>query len=205
MLGLLLAFTFHGAASRFDERRHLVVDESNAIGTAYLRLDLLPSSVRNEAQDLFRQYVDERLATYSNWLDDQTRDQRSQAAQQIQNRIWALTIASIEKGASSQVGILLLPALNQMFDIANTRMMYVRIHPPMIIYLLLTAIALLCATIAGHSMARYPVRNWLHILGFSFMLALIFYVIIDIEYPRAGFIRLNDIDQTLLDLRQSMK
>jgi hypothetical protein len=44
LLGLLIAFTFSGAASRFDERRKLIVEEANAIGTAYLRLDLLPSA-----------------------------------------------------------------------------------------------------------------------------------------------------------------
>ena len=61
LLGLLIAFTFSGAATRFDERRNLIVQETNDIGTAYLRLDLLPASAQPGLRDLFRRYVDSRL------------------------------------------------------------------------------------------------------------------------------------------------
>src|SRR5262249_39291694 len=64
LLGLLVAFTFSGAASRFDSRRQLIVEEANAIGTAYLRLDLLPAGVQPSMRTLFRQYVDSRLNVY---------------------------------------------------------------------------------------------------------------------------------------------
>lgn len=64
LLGLVIAFTFSGAAARFDARRQLVVEEANAIGTAYLRIDLLPESSRPALRDLFRQYVDSRIETY---------------------------------------------------------------------------------------------------------------------------------------------
>jgi hypothetical protein len=64
LMGLLIAFTFSGAASRFDTRRHLVVEEANAIGTAYLRLDLLPSDAQSALRESFRQYVDARLTAY---------------------------------------------------------------------------------------------------------------------------------------------
>ena len=54
LLGLLLAFTFSGAASRFEARRHLITEEANAIGTAYLRIDLLPRDTQPEMRQLFR-------------------------------------------------------------------------------------------------------------------------------------------------------
>src|SRR3954470_7110389 len=60
LMGLLLAFPFSGAASRFDVRRQLIVEETNAIGTAYLRLDLLPTSYQPRLRDDFRSYVDAR-------------------------------------------------------------------------------------------------------------------------------------------------
>ena len=60
LLGLLIAFTFSGAASRFQDRRDLIADEANAIGTAYLRLDLLPSEAQSPLRELFRRYVDVR-------------------------------------------------------------------------------------------------------------------------------------------------
>ena len=64
LLGLLVAFTFSGAGSRFDSRRNLIVDETNAIGTAYLRIDLLPADRQPQLRDLFRKYVDARIAAY---------------------------------------------------------------------------------------------------------------------------------------------
>src|SRR4051812_20653426 len=64
LLGLLVAFTFQGAAARFDARRTLVVEEANNIGTAWLRIDLLPAEQQPAMRGLFRQYVDSRLETY---------------------------------------------------------------------------------------------------------------------------------------------
>ena len=69
LLGLLLAFTFSGAASRFKARRHLIAEEANAIGTAYLRVNLLPLDAQPEVRQLFRRYLDTRIATYQNVVD----------------------------------------------------------------------------------------------------------------------------------------
>lgn len=64
LFGLVMAFTFSGAASRFNEKRILIAEEANTIETAYLRLNLLSQEVRPELQELFRRYVDSRLETY---------------------------------------------------------------------------------------------------------------------------------------------
>src|ERR1700675_3830969 len=64
LLGLLVAFTFSGAATRFEARRQLVVEEANAIGTAYLRLDVLPAAAQPALRARFREYLDSRLAAY---------------------------------------------------------------------------------------------------------------------------------------------
>src|SRR5215203_5848489 len=64
LLGLLIAFTFSGAAARFDERRGMIVEEANGIGTAWLRLDLLPSAAQVPLRDRFRQYLDARLSAF---------------------------------------------------------------------------------------------------------------------------------------------
>src|SRR3954471_24161081 len=64
LLGLLIAFTFSGALTRFDTRRAQAVDEANAIGTAYLRVDLLPAAAQAKMRDTFRAYADARIATY---------------------------------------------------------------------------------------------------------------------------------------------
>ena len=69
LLGLLVAFTFSGAAARFDTRRQLIVEETNALGTAYLRLDLLPPAAQPALREWFRQYVEARLAAYQQLPD----------------------------------------------------------------------------------------------------------------------------------------
>src|SRR5262249_42527806 len=151
MLGLLIAFTFYGAASRFDTRRQLVVTEANDIGTAYLRLDFLPSPEREELQQLFRTYLDNRLETYSHWLNSSERLQYDAVVRKLQGDIWTMVLKALKK-APPPAGVLLIPALNEMFDIVTTRMMYLKIHPPVVVYCLLAAIGLLCAAVAGYSM-----------------------------------------------------
>lgn len=61
LLGLILAFSFSGALTRFDARRHLVVEEANDISTAFLRVDLLPADAQGPMRDLFRRYLDSRI------------------------------------------------------------------------------------------------------------------------------------------------
>src|SRR5262245_45629401 len=64
LMGLLIAFTFSGAASRFDTRRQQIIEEANSIGTAWLRLDLLPAKQQPTLREKFRQYTDARLALF---------------------------------------------------------------------------------------------------------------------------------------------
>lgn len=85
LVGLLIAFTFSGAASRFDQRRDLIVQETNAIGTAYLRLDLLPADARSALQEEFRHYVDARLDAYRKLPDIQAALAGLAKATELQN------------------------------------------------------------------------------------------------------------------------
>ena len=102
-------------------------------------------------------------------------------------------------------GMLLLPALNNMIDISTTRTVSMSVHPPAIIYVVLFALSLICALLAGYRMSIGQRRSWLHILSFAFITVIIVYVILDIEYPRAGLIRLEGRDQVLLNIRNGMR
>lgn len=202
LLGLLIAFTFSGAAARFDQRRALIVEEANAIGTAYLRLDLLPAAAREELRESFRRYVDTRLAVYRAVPDMVAVDAALARAASLQEEIWSKSVAA---SAGSQASVLVLPALNQMIDITTTRTMAGQTHPPLILFALLCGLALLGALLAGHAMSGSRERNWLHMATFAFALAGAVYVILDMEYPRVGLIRVDTFDQVLVDLRQSMR
>jgi hypothetical protein len=206
LYGLLLAFTFYGAAARFDTRRQLIAQEANAIGTAYLRLDLLPPESQIPLRDRFRHYVDFRVEAPRKARDVAALEQVMAQTAALQTDIWARAVAATRlRGAHPDAARLLIPALNDMIDIVTTRAMAARIHPPLVIFGLMFVLALLCALLAGYGMAAREQRSWPHITAFALITVVAVYVVLDIEYPRRGFIRLDPYDQVLVDLRQSMK
>jgi hypothetical protein len=161
LLALLVAFTFSGAAARFDTRRQLIVEETNDIGTAYLRLDLLPPSAQPALRESFRQYVGMRLEVYRKLPDMVAATQELAKATQFQGHLWRQAVAACQE-APPAATMLLLPALNAMIDITTTRTMSAQMHPPTIIFAMLFVVALASALLAGHGLAGGKRRNWLH-------------------------------------------
>jgi hypothetical protein len=205
LLGLLIAFTFSGASSRFDTRRQLIVEETNSIGTAYLRLDLLPADAQSALRESFRRYLDARIEVYRKLPDVAAAKAHLAKADELQKQIWRQAVAaSRAEGALPAASILLLPALNAMIDITTTRTMATLMHPPAIVFVMLFALALAASLLAGYGMTGSKVRSRFHMLGFALVMAFAVYVILDIEYPRLGLIRVDAFDQALVDLRQSM-
>jgi hypothetical protein len=206
LLALMIAFTFSGATSRFDLRRHQVVEEANAIGTAYLRVDMVPPAAQPALRDSFRRYLDARIGAYQKLPDIAAARAELNRAAQLQGEIWTRAVAACRMPDSHpSLVMLLLPALNQMIDITTTRTMATQIHPPVIIFAMLVLLALVSAVLAGLDIGRGDSSRWLHTLGYAAILSVTVYVIIDIEFPRLGFIRIDAIDQVLVDLRASMK
>ena len=204
LLGLLIAFTFSGAASRFDDSRALIVEEANDIGTAWLRVALLPPEAQPALRQKFREYTDARIAVYDALPDIEAARGHLARANAIQGEIWDLAIPATQAGAPS-APMLLLPALNSMFDIANTRYWATQMHPPIVIFALLISLALCCAVFAGYGMSATPNRNWLYSIGFALVLSGAVLVIVDLEFPRLGVIRLNTFDHAIKDVRESMR
>ena len=206
LLGLLIAFTFSGAAERFDQRRALAVDEANAMGTAWLRLDLAPPAAQPAMRATLRDYVDARIATYRAVPDVDAVRQQAARASALQSSLWGEAVAAVRspenRGAAEQ---LLLPALNEMFDIASTRLAARMMHPPMVIYAMLVGLAIAAALLAGYQSAGEAGYGSLHRGGFALIIALTVYVIVDLEHPRLGFVRVDAIDQLLVDVRASMR
>jgi hypothetical protein len=206
LLGLLIAFTFSGAASRFEDRRHLIAAEANAIGTAYLRIDLLPGGAQLELRELFRRYLDARVATYRDAADQTATKEKLVEGAALQGDIWAKAwTACRSPEAPVQAAMLLLPALNEMIDITTTREMATRNHPPLVVFLLLCGVSLIGALLVGYGTSANKDRSWFHTLVFAAILSLTVYVIMDLEFPRLGLIRVDAADEVLVQLRQSMK
>jgi len=206
LLGLLIAFTFSGALSRFDVRRAQAVDEANAIGTAYLRIDLLPKAAQSPLRETFRSYVDSRIDTYRALPDVVAANIKLARSQELQREIWSQAVAATRLPDSrSNAELLVVPALNEMFDIMSVRVIATQIHPPLIVYEMLIALALASALLAGYQSAGEKDYDWVHKVGFAGIVAFTVYVILDIEYPRLGWIRLDAIDQVLVNARAGMK
>ena len=182
-----------------------MVQEANDIGTAYLRVDLLPADAQPALREKFRRYVDARIETYQ-LLPNLAAAEAAQArALQTQSEIWSQAVAATRDATSPQPTMLLLPALNQMIDITTTQIMAGRMHPPIVVFLMLGILALACSLLAGYDMPGGKRRSWIHTLAFAGIMGISVYVILDMEFPRLGLIRIDSFDQVLVDVRQSMK
>lgn len=206
LLGLLIAFTFSGALTRFDVRRAQAVDEANAIGTAYLRVDLLPAAAQPKLRETFRDYTDARIATYRKLPDVAAARKELERSLALQSDLWAQSVkAARQPDASRAAEMLLLPAVNAMFDITTVRVAATQIHPPTIVYGMLVALSLAAALLAGYQQSGEKDYDWVHKLGFAAITSLTVYVILDIEHPRLGLVRIDAIDQFLVSVRAGMK
>jgi hypothetical protein len=205
LLGLLLAFTFSGAYSRFDARRQLIVQEANAIGTAYLRLDLLPTSAQAPLREKFQEYAASRAALYEKLTDIPAAKSELARAGKLQKEIWSQAVAASTGSEYQSARILLLPALNEMIDIVTTRTVAIQTHPPMLIFATLFAIALACAGLTGYRTSKSERPNHFYNVLLAAIIACVLYLILDIEYPRYGLIRLDTFNQVLAELVKTMK
>lgn len=205
LLGLLLAFSLSGATGRLDYRRQLIVQEANAIGTAYLRLDLLLPAEQTEIRHLFRTYLNARLHVYE--LLARSADVTQEMAQvaTLQQEIWARAVSAGRESSDDATERLLLPAINDMIDITTTRTIALNTHLPPLIVQLLVVVTLLSGIIAGYSLSKRGRRSWIHMLLYAVLVAATLYVVLDLEYPRSGLIRLDAADKALIDLRDSIQ
>lgn len=167
LLGLLLAFTFSGASARFENRRQLIISETNAIGTACLRLDLLTDADRDALRQLLKEYADARIAFHRVVREGADHAAELQRVEAIQKQIWTRAGTAVRRPLDVPAAQLLIPALNEMFDLATARTASLEIHAPPVIILLLFALVLLSSTLAGYSMSARPRRAPLHITVFA--------------------------------------
>jgi Protein of unknown function (DUF4239) len=206
LLGLMVAFTFSGAASRFEDRRHLITEEANAIGTAWLRVSILPADAQPEIRKLFLQYLDNRVNVYRDNKIPEDLEIKLKRTADLQQQIWELSVqASQRADAKNQAAMLLLPALNAMFDITTTRQVSTKNHPPLVIFFLLEALTFVSAFLAGFGVAGNSYKARTYKLVFALIMSLTLFVTVDLEYPRKGFIRVDDADQPLIDLLNSLQ
>lgn len=199
LLALILGFSFSLSNSRYDKRQSLVIDEANAIGTAILRTDLYQDSVKSPLKLAMRDYLEARIR-----YDDAAANKDSileslKATEWAQKRIWKI----VSDAAQSQENMVrtnqMVPALNEMFDIATTRQALLLAKVPDLVFFLLFALCFTGSFLIRYSDDKQP--EWGIVSSFLVMVGLSIYMILDLDRPRTGIINNEGIYQQITALR----
>ena len=198
LLGLIIGFSFSMAVSRYDQRKNYEEAEANAIGTEYVRADLLPSPEAERTRELLRNYLDQRILFYEARDESQLATVNTRTSQ-LQNGLWS----SVSAAAAAQPTPVVALALAGMNDVLNSQgytqaAWWNRI--PVAAWALMAAIALCCNLVIGYS--AHGKRN-LVFLVFPLAVSISFFLIADIDSPRGGVIRV--LPQNLISLSQSLR
>jgi hypothetical protein len=203
LLGLLLGFQFAGASNRLDARRQIIVREANTIGTAYLRVDLLPPDDQPALRSLFREYTTLRLKLIESRTTEEVLS-RDAASRAIQGEIWSRSVAACQKTPSPATQTLVVSALNDMIDVTTERSVAAHTHTPVVVTALLLSVSLLSAFLVGYS-THGPSRPWLVRVLFTAVVAGTLYVTFDMEFPRSGLIQVGAADDAMTATLAGMK
>lgn len=199
LLALLLGFSFSLSNSRYDKRQSLVIDEANAIGTAILRCDLYPDSVKTPLKMAMRDYLEARIRYDEAGSNKDSILASLGATEHAQKRLWKI----VSTAAQSQENVVrtnqMVPALNEMFDIASTRQALLLAKVPDLIFFLLFALCFTGSFLIGYSDDKQP--EWGIVSSFLIMVGLSIYMILDLDRPRTGIINNKAIYQQISALR----
>jgi hypothetical protein len=203
LAGFMLAFTFGISSDRLHDRKTLVRDEANAIGTAWLRSDFLPEPDRAEAKGFLRKYVDDRLYVAQALDLNQVQEGLGESSR-IQHQLWDTAVKNARKDMNSDVAALYIESLNELINIHALRVA-VALHAqiPGIIWLVLYALVILGMMAIGYQTAitgSARRSRAVSLLAVSFSLVIALIAVLD--RPQSDFIRVTQ--GPLLDLRALM-
>jgi hypothetical protein len=199
LLAFMLAFTFGLAAARYDIRRNLVLDEANAVQTAYLRTAFLAPPQQAAIRSLLREYVEVRL----DWAGQQDLQKVLTRSEAIQGQLWSQAVAVGEESPGSIVVGLFIHTVNEVIDLHAKRVQAGQRSriPTVILYVLffLTALAMTSmGYLAGIAGKRTNLVTLTLVLAFSSVM----FLIVDLDRPQEGLLKVTQ--QPLIDLRETM-
>jgi hypothetical protein len=202
LLALLLGFTFSMAMSRYDTRKQMILEESNAIGTTFLRAQLLPEPPRKEVSNLLRRYVEVRLEFYNAGINQKMLGEVRNKTEGLQNQLWAYGAAMSERDPRAVTTGLFLQSLNETIDLNAKRITAQENHVPEITLVLLYCVAIMATGLIGYGCGLSGIRKFFVTIILSIMIAAVILVIIDLDRPGAGLIKVSQ--QRMIDLRDSL-
>ncbi|MBL7857543.1 MAG: hypothetical protein JNM57_07630 [Cyclobacteriaceae bacterium] len=203
LLALLLAFTFGMSNSRYDARRTLVIEESNAISTAILRTDIYPDSMRNLLRGHLSDYVEARIEFYQAGMDVDKIIMEYKHASDISSTIWSVVAAYARVDNVTTRTAELIPALNAMIDVTTTRRAAGESTIPDSIMYFLFILCFCSSFLLGYD--RKNKFDWVVVIGFALMLSATVFTIMDMDRPRSGLINMDQSNQKIIELRELFK
>jgi hypothetical protein len=196
LMAFLLAITMGMAADRFDTRRGLVLEEANAIGTAYLQADYLSDPAAEQMKELLREYLPLRIAGDSSQV--QANIQRSMA---LHAEMWAIAAEVARSGHSPDLVSAFGDSLSEVVSLNETRVvsgLYARV--PETVVMLLLGGSVLSLAMVGYSAGLRRRRSVLSAVVLVIALGVVLTLVIDLDRPQEGLIRVSQ--QPLLDVQQ---
>src|SRR5277367_3617896 len=198
LLSLLLGFTLAMALPRFDQRKQLVVEEANAIGTAVLRAQALPDPLRTTELTLLRRYVDARMEFSEIGINDAELQAALVRAGQLQKELWRAAAAEAQVRPTPTMS-LYLQSLNAAIDVSEKRVSARENRIPGAAWFMLIVMSALTCLTVGYSLQK---RFWFVMLLTPLMIAIVLTLVADLDSPRNGWIRVQQ--PSMERLRQSL-
>jgi hypothetical protein len=186
LLGLLIAFTFSMAADRYDARRQLVVEEANAVGTTYLRAQLLPEPARTSASHALIAYIDARREFFAAGPDIAAVEKADARTGALQTQIWNILTPVLAAQPQATINPAILQTTNETFDLASSDRAALDARVPLTILRTLVIYALISAIIMGSVLAASGRRHLIVSATVFVLVALAISLILDIDRPRSG-------------------
>lgn len=203
LLALLLAFTFSAALQRYEDRSRTVVAEANAIGTTYLRARLLPKEMRDEVQALLRQYLDVRVQEGRvDATEPGLHESLLHQAKLMEAQLWSHAVRAAELDGRPVTSGLFIQSLNELIDTSCTRNAALDRHVPEIVLFLMFATIVLTTATLGYASGIAGHRVTFAAFILVVLIALVVFLIIDLDRPRRGLIHVSQ--ESLLSLQQTI-
>ena len=191
LVGLLIAFSFSIALSRYDARRAVTLREANSIGTTVLRTDLLDAQSAVRERNLLRQYVAARIAFAAGGTNPSARAQKDDRSTALQRDMWTNAVRAARRDPRSTTIPLFVESLNETIDLSDEQASILSANIPALVLGVLVLIALVAAVMMGFGFGRQNERGLVSSIMFAVMLALAIGVTLDLDRPQRGFIRVS--------------
>jgi hypothetical protein len=193
LLSLLLGFSFAMAVSRYDNRKQLELDEANAIGTTWLRTAALDEPIRTASRAALRDYVPARLSFFAAGTDPAAVDESLSRTSVLQTRLWNLA-TDAANGQPNPYKALYLASLNECFDVSEKRTAAAfEDRIPKAAWVLLLFMSAAASALVGIGLS---VRSKSLLLVVPLVIGATLTLILDIDSPRSGFIRVYQSSMT---------